>query len=152
MPDNSNDAIDLSLKGMIQGIGDVIDGGQDLFDTITDFVSGNDDDDFRSEIETVVDRGITLTDTEKDTLLDWTKPLMNNFQRATFPRHGRKHAKAGELMRPVGFKCVMDTKKESGIRINFFAQEPFSSDFSNGYKKGFEAGQKSRTSLKKIRV
>ena len=149
---NPNDLLPSLYSGVLDAIGDSIDAGQDVVDTLSHFVAGNDDNDFRSEIENGIEKNYTLTQAQKDDLVEWTKPLANDFTYATFPRYGRKHAKHGEIMKPVGFKVVRDIKADGGVRVNFFANEPFAGDYNRGYKAGFEAGQRSRQRMKKISV
>ena len=147
---NPNNLLPAVLGGLIGGIGNIIDAGQDVADTLSHFVAGNDDNDFASEIENGIDKNYTLTDTQKDKLVEWTKPLANDFTHATFPTYNYKHAKAGELMKPIGFKVVLDQNADGGVRVNFFANEPMSGDYARGKRDGIRIGQRSRTKKKKV--
>lgn len=147
---NPNDLLPAVFSGLLDGIGDAIDGGQDVIDTLSHFVAGNDDNDFASEIENGIEKNYTLTDTQKDKLVEWTKPLANDFTHATFPTYHWKHAKAGELIKPVGFKVVRDQDADGGVRVNFFAKEPMSGDYNRGKRDGIRIGESRRTKKRKI--
>lgn len=149
---NPNDIIPSVFNGIIDGIGSAIDGGQDVVDTLSHFVAGNDDNDFASEIENAIDKNYTLTQAQKDELVVWTKPLANDFTYATFPRYKYNHAKAHEIMKPIGFKVVQDQQADGGVRVNFFSREPKSSDYARGLRDGWRRGRRSRQSTKKVRV
>lgn len=151
MPD-PKDLVPVLFDAALSGINDVVDGGQDLFDTITDFVSGNDDNDLQSELEHVIKRNVTLTDDEIDSAIAWTKPLMADLGHATVPRYPRGHAKAGEIMPIKGVKFVLDQTAPLGVRVNMFSREVTPRTVREAYKKGFEDGVKSRTRRRRVSV
>ena len=150
MPSGTTDIVPAIFGGVIDAINDTVDAGQDLFDTITDFVSGNDDNDMASEIEHSIKKNVTLTDDETAQAIAWAKPLTADLGQMTYPRYPKGHAKAGEIMRIEGFKAVIDQSHPLGVRVNGFATEPSPGKQRQVYKKGFADGQKSRTKRKKV--
>ena len=151
MPD-PKDLVPVLFDAGLSAINDVVDGGQDLFDTITDFVSGNDDNDMQSELEHVIDRNVTLTDDEKNSAIAWLKPLMADLGHATVPRYPRGHAKAGEIMPIKGVKFVKDQTAPLGVRVNMFSREVTPKSERKSYKKGFQDGVNSRTKRRRVTV
>lgn len=89
------------LGDWFKGIQELIDEGQDIFDWVTDLISGNDDDDIKSELAGWLPK--TLTADEETSLLNMTKVLTADFASgsAIVPRY-QGGVNKGKIIPPVG--------------------------------------------------